>query len=649
MFKKILLSMTMFLCLTASYVFGATTYYYIDRSVGDDTRTGVVAQNPETPWATCPGMKTKDGVKRGTYVFSPGDTYVFKGGETWTFAGGESYGLIDPLYSNDGTAESPVTYMSGDRCGKDGSLACNDGIPWGETQANLNGGCTGDCSTGGDDCFYLSGVDYNVIDGLKITNFGLYTGHTGIRFGGAGQVVKNCKINLCYTGISYSDAGVTSKVGPKIYKNEITNCVNSIYGIVGSSGIGEHPEGVLEAEIHENLFEGLSPGYGTSMHVDGIQLSGYYRYAWINPKIYRNQFRGVWTSKATSMVYLQYCKDYEIHNNLMAVESVDSNKGLFSPGALYLTFSSNGKVYNNTVASDSEFDSTNGMFKFIAVTASAGTVDIKNNVFSRHGPYAASLSLVSNSTLFTSAYLRYNNQLVLIPIKTSGYKDYAAYAEVLKTSLETTLAPAKFLVEYNKDGLGFTVITAPQGHTIGYINSENTSNPSYDIMEVLGFTKDIPAGQSMTANERRVTSVFNIDGNVFFPRDGGHNITTPLLYDEVGIESPGCSKYSFNCNSIIGDPLFVTLPTGTLNSGDFHLQPGSPAIGVGVDLGAPYNIDLDGKDRTGSQWSAGCYQYFAPVEKPLEFTITIPKIDENPEMTIRLKVPKEGVEVINGN
>ena len=46
--------------------------------------------------------------------------------------------------------------------------------------------------------------------------------------------------------------------------------------------------------------------------------------------------------------------------------------------------------------------------------------------------------------------------------------------------------------------------------------------------------------------------------------------------------------------TLVADPQFVDFKSD--GSGDYHLRPGSPALGAGVELGAP-SIDIDGKPR----------------------------------------------------
>lgn len=59
----------------------------------------------------------------------------------------------------------------------------------------------------------------------------------------------------------------------------------------------------------------------------------------------------------------------------------------------------------------------------------------------------------------------------------------------------------------------------------------------------------------------------------------------------------------------LADPLFVARPANSVvGSGDFHLQPGSPAIGAGANLGAFLTMDAEGKLRPSQgNWDVGAY------------------------------------------
>lgn len=90
------------------------------------------------------------------------------------------------------------------------------------------------------------------------------------------------------------------------------------------------------------------------------------------------------------------------------------------------------------------------------------------------------------------------------------------------------------------------------------------------------------------------------EGNLFFfPKSESvlEQGETSCASDAVGKLGPG-NRY--------GDPLFVSPAWG--KEGDYHLKPGSPAVGAGVPSDAP-SADLDGKPRAqGKPCAIGAYE-----------------------------------------
>jgi hypothetical protein len=53
---------------------------------------------------------------------------------------------------------------------------------------------------------------------------------------------------------------------------------------------------------------------------------------------------------------------------------------------------------------------------------------------------------------------------------------------------------------------------------------------------------------------------------------------------------------------------------------DYHLKSGSPAIGIGLNLGSDYAMDIGGVVRTGTTWDAGAYAFVAtPTQQSYSF------------------------------
>ncbi len=81
-------------------------------------------------------------------------------------------------------------------------------------------------------------------------------------------------------------------------------------------------------------------------------------------------------------------------------------------------------------------------------------------------------------------------------------------------------------------------------------------------------------------------------------------MSTPVSYLTNEISLTTWNAYPFVGTDIGENPLF-----NNISNFDFSLQHGSPAIGAGVNLGSPYNIDLLGNPRPqNSSWDIGCYQ-----------------------------------------
>ena len=114
-----------------------------------------------------------------------------------------------------------------------------------------------------------------------------------------------------------------------------------------------------------------------------------------------------------------------------------------------------------------------------------------------------------------------------------------------------------------------------------------------------------PAGVSFpTASWTTLTSNYNL-----YSTELTHLMyknTTPC--DTIA----ACQGVGFvqEANGLLANPVFVTPPTGS-NTPNWHLQVTSPAIVAGLNLGAPYNTDLDGLARGSGAWDIGAYQYAA--------------------------------------
>jgi len=136
-------------------------------------------------------------------------------------------------------------------------------------------------------------------------------------------------------------------------------------------------------------------------------------------------------------------------------------------------------------------------------------------------------------------------------------------------------------INYYTGAYDFTFLrTPPTGCTVQYY-----SIYSYrvDMKNNIIYLK---SGESVFWDYSAGQQIFNMDHNLFYNEAGtgaGQQLTWPIkVTNPVGNNS---------------NPMFASA-----NTGDFHLQPGSPAIGSGVNTGIAW--DFDGNPRTGNDLGA---------------------------------------------
>ena len=97
----------------------------------------------------------------------------------------------------------------------------------------------------------------------------------------------------------------------------------------------------------------------------------------------------------------------------------------------------------------------------------------------------------------------------------------------------------------------------------------------------------------------------NYSGHAFNgPPQGSVNADTCII-EVTGVIDAGDVDVTVT-NQVVGDPLFVTDSTGR-DTGDFHLQAGSPAVDAGVDAGV--TVDFDGVARpSGAGFDLGAFE-----------------------------------------
>ena len=128
-------------------------------------------------------------------------------------------------------------------------------------------------------------------------------------------------------------------------------------------------------------------------------------------------------------------------------------------------------------------------------------------------------------------------------------------------------------------------------------------------------------------------NALNVDNNLYnLTKDssGGYGDFDYINGTQYASLSSACAA-GYDCNSLGGNtysssyPGFVSLPNGTVGSGNWHLQSSSPAIGAATNLSSSFTTDLDGIARpaTGA-WDIGAYQYAADTTPPTVTAFTLP-------------------------
>ncbi|MBK9679013.1 MAG: hypothetical protein IPO69_09125 [Saprospiraceae bacterium] len=133
----------------------------------------------------------------------------------------------------------------------------------------------------------------------------------------------------------------------------------------------------------------------------------------------------------------------------------------------------------------------------------------------------------------------------------------------------------------------------------------NTSNGVYHF----GVIKPVFINSIFWNNSATTNPLFSADFNSYVD-------SRPMLFNCM-LQGP---DYDRNTNLVSGnkigvDPLFVKVPSifSPLNA-DYHLQPNSPAIDMGINDSVSITIDLDGNPRIqNGTVDIGCYEFSQPI------------------------------------
>jgi len=192
-----------------------------------------------------------------------------------------------------------------------------------------------------------------------------------------------------------------------------------------------------------------------------------------------------------------------------------------------------------------------------------------------------------------------NNHIVIYNQDTGGHDD-----AIQMYQDDSTIIRGNYLAQVNEksgnaQGLYATTM---YGTTVYYNNVINLGNTQSNA---LSFKRNSGGGGTGT--------IIMIGNTVYAKRPHHalwvHDTPNPVVKNNIvytlsgaGLSLSGSSAEVSN-NLVNTDPKFVSI-----SNNDFRLQSGSPAIGGGVNLGSPYNIDKDGNSR-GSSWDIGAYEY----------------------------------------
>lgn len=142
----------------------------------------------------------------------------------------------------------------------------------------------------------------------------------------------------------------------------------------------------------------------------------------------------------------------------------------------------------------------------------------------------------------------------------------------------------------------------------GILIGSGSNNLCYNNLSYNGYGEGVRLRGGGTGNLIYNNTIYNNVGA------GIHNFSeTPntiyrnnISYNNAGNTNnfqSDTTSYTQDHNLFGTDPLF-TAP----GSANFHLQPGSPAIGIGADLSSSFTVDIENKTRT-VPWDVGAYRF----------------------------------------
>ena len=557
MFKKILLSMTMFLCLTASYVFGAN--YYIDYNGGKDINDGA-SQN--TAWKLCPGMKGFT----GAYTPTPGDVFVFKGSVVWPKE-------VFPFeIKNGGDVQGTNRYIGGQ----------NFFPKYGDGYPIFDGGSRGIYTTGV--IYKKSGVNYITIDGIEVINAGNISNGSGVGIffaGGSFVEVKNCRL-------------FTNGVNAFAYSVSIGNH-ESIYfhnNIIRKSGRVHFNCSGLETKVRNvkyfnNIHYGGFDYDNHSYHCDGLMIggSGLDDYTLEDVYIYNNVWRGKWSKAATAQLYL----------NGLSYYSYNYSPSQYSPtvGQVLVgkTSKASGKIYQGSGSN--------------VLKLSSGAFKVGEEVYEAASYGGQFIGVITSPAVYECRKSIKNGYI----INNLFVAEQAEGGKISPSPMDIALGNKDLHVYNNTVDMGYP--TNFYGATALWILRDA------DTVDIINNIFAGVTNYGVVMEQNGVSNVM-LDYNLYEVATG-LNLIYVNKTNKHPDSIEACKTLGWEEHGIEAEPLFVRDPDGTEDSGDFNLMSTSPALGKGKDLSSIFKLYKNGVLQ--QNWNIGCSPFDSGYEVVLDSSI----------------------------
>ncbi len=566
--------------------------YYVDYSSGADGNSGT---STSSPWQHCPGDPAATGTA-GSTSLNPGDTVFFKGGVHYVLTGNGN-----PVYQTgiglnwSGAAGQPITY-DGNSAGTwgTGRAILTDNYSTNYIAAFYNGGGannlafnnleigpiggaaslppdpgTGVPSNQGYGIFVVGAMNNVTIQNCYFHDLGYWfnqqpmdgnslggsdsrlSGGGVIFYGGTSVVITNCEFTKQHTAIEFAYSVNSSNV-------TIASCLFHDYIVWGIDLAGV--SGNLDyTDIHDNTFRDMgwaySPAYWTGYNYIPASCSSCFAGSPHQDPIFHRTGNANVTNGSHINIYNNTFDETHLYEVYTA--------------CIFLEYAPSANVYNN-------------LFNIPNAGIPNGAVPSDPNGAGAP-PITISYELNQPSTLRVL-----NNTFI---VNTTANAQNAAISWGACGCLKpSSIWPANGTLQI-ENNLGYSFYTGDDDATLLLLGVVLNKYP------VAQWTVDYNDWHSQSTS----------DTWFWWNNQPGFNVHGGLAAAQsVGFEAYG----------ITNDPQFVSLAfsssTDSVNN-DYHLQPGSPAIAVGVNLSSldlpGLNADKDGNPRPSGMWDLGAYEY----------------------------------------